>query len=74
VQEREAHLIGLREEYELAVVAAAGEERAAHAALFGGITPRHPDWRADEQAEYSARLERWRAASHALVEALDRLR
>jgi uncharacterized protein YukE len=67
-------LIGLREEYELAVVAAAAEERAAHAALFGGITPRHRDWRADEQAEYAARLERWRAASRALVEALDRLR
>jgi uncharacterized protein YukE len=72
VQEREAHLIDLREECELAVVAAAAEERAAHAALFGGITPLHPDWRADEQAEHAARLERWRAASHALVEALDR--
>jgi hypothetical protein len=55
---------------EQAVLAAAREERAAHAALINGISPQHPDWSDDEEAAYRARLRRWQAASRAVVEAL----
>jgi uncharacterized protein YukE len=53
-------------------MAAAREERAAHAALQQGIKPLHPSWCEDDEEPYQARLARWRTASRALVDALDR--
>ena len=58
---------------ERAVMAAAREERAAHAALREGIKPGDPDWTESNEDAYQARLARWRAASHVLVDALNRL-
>jgi uncharacterized protein YukE len=57
---------------EQAVMAAAREERAAHAALQEGIKPVHPSWTESDEEAYEARLARWRAASRALVDALNR--
>jgi len=62
-----------REEREQAVLAAAREERTAHTALVKGIRPQHPNWSEDDEEGYQARLTRWRAASHALADALHRL-
>jgi uncharacterized protein YukE len=58
-------------EYERTVAAAARRERAARSALNRGLTPAHPDWTPSDRKSYEARLARWRAASHALVEALN---
>ena len=58
---------------EQAVMAAAREERAAHAALQEGIRPGDPDWTESNEEAYQARLARWRAASHFLVDALNRV-
>ena len=63
-----------RENCEQAVMAAAREERAAHAALQQGIKPLHPSWCEDDEEAYQARLARWRTASRALVDALNRTR
>jgi uncharacterized protein YukE len=63
-----------RENCEQAVMAAAREERAAHAALQQGIKPLHPSWCEDDEEAYQARLARWRTASRALVDALNRAR
>ena len=57
---------------EQAVMAAAGEERAARAALQKGIKPFYPSWTASDEVAYEARLARWQAASRALVDALNR--
>ena len=57
---------------EQAVLAAAREERAAHAALQKGIKPLYPSWTESDEAAYEARLARWQAASRALVDALNR--
>ena len=54
-------------------MAAAREERAAHAALQKGIKPSDPDWTESNEEAYQARLARWRAASHVLVDALNRV-
>lgn len=54
-------------------MAAAREERAAHAALQEGIRPGDPDWTESNEEAYQARLARWRAASHVLVDALNRV-
>jgi len=56
---------------EQAVMAAAREERAAHAALREGIKPGDPDWTESNEETYQARLGRWRAASRTLVDALN---
>jgi uncharacterized protein YukE len=58
---------------EQAVMAAAREERAAHAALQQGVNPIHPSWTEGDQEAYEARLARWRAASRVLVDALNRV-
>ena len=58
---------------ELAVMAAAREERAAHAALQKGIKPGDPDWTESSEEAYQGRLARWRAASRVLVDALNRV-
>ena len=58
---------------EQAVLAAAREERAAHAALREGIKPGDPDWTENNEEAYQARLARWRAASRVLVDALNRV-
>lgn len=55
------------------VVVAAQEEREAHKARLEGRGPIDRDWSPEEAASYRLRLERWRSASRALVEALDRL-
>ena len=60
-------------ECERDVMAAAREERAAHAALQEGIRPGDPDWTESNEEAYQARLARWRAASHVLVDALNRV-
>lgn len=57
---------------EEAVAAAAREEQEARAELKRGVTPSHPNWAPEHQESFSKRLERWQAASHALVEALNR--
>ena len=54
-------------------MAAAREERAAHAALQEGIKPGDPDWTESNKEAYQARLARWRAASRVLVDALNRV-
>jgi uncharacterized protein YukE len=59
---------------EQAVMAAARKERAAHAALHEGINPLHPSWTESDEEAYEARLAHWRAASRALVDALNRLK
>jgi uncharacterized protein YukE len=58
---------------EQAVMAAAREERAAHAALQESIKPGDPDWTESNEEAYQARLARWRAASRILVDALNRV-
>jgi uncharacterized protein YukE len=58
--------------YEQAVMTAAGEERAARAALQEGIKPFYPSWTESDEAAHEARLARWQAASRALVDALNR--
>jgi uncharacterized protein YukE len=58
---------------EQTVMAAARKERAAYAALQESIKPHHPSWTESDEEEYEARLEQWRAASRALVDALNRL-
>jgi hypothetical protein len=58
-------------ECERTVAAAARRERAARWALNRGLSPGHPDWTPSARESYEARLARWRAASHALVEALN---
>jgi uncharacterized protein YukE len=63
-----------RRDREQAVMAAAREERAAHAALREGIKPIHPGWTESDQEAYEARLARWRATSRTLVDALNRAR
>jgi hypothetical protein len=55
------------------VVLAAQEERDAHNALLMGRGPMNADWSPEETASYRLRLDHWRRASHALVDALDRL-
>ena len=62
------------ENCEQAVMAAAREERAAHAALQEGIKPLHPNWCENDEEAYQARLANWRTASRALVDALNRTR
>jgi uncharacterized protein YukE len=57
---------------EQAVMAAAKEERAAHAALQRGIKPLHPSWTESDESAYQDRLARWQAASRILVDALNR--
>lgn len=57
---------------EQAVMAAAREERAAHAALQKGIKPSDPGWTESDEEAYQARFARWRAASRVLVDALNR--
>jgi uncharacterized protein YukE len=52
---------------------AASDERAAHRALLEGMRPGDLSWDPSEDAAYRERLDRWRAASQALVDALDRL-
>ena len=52
-------------------MAAAREERAAHAALHEGIKPGDPDWTESNEEAYQARLAYWRAASRVLVDALN---
>jgi hypothetical protein len=52
---------------------AASEERAAHRALLEGMRPGDLYWDPSEDSAYRERLDRWRAASQVLVEALDRL-
>jgi uncharacterized protein YukE len=59
---------------EQAVMAAARKERAAHAVLREAITPLHPRWTERDHEAYEARLAHWRAASRALVDALNRLK
>jgi hypothetical protein len=54
-------------------MAAAREERAAHAALQEGIKPGDPDWTESDEETYQTRLARWRAASRVLVDALNRV-
>ena len=54
-------------------MAAAREERAAHAALQEGIKPGDRDWTESNKEAYQARLARWRAASRVLVDALNRV-
>jgi hypothetical protein len=61
------------EECKQDVVIAAQEEREAYKALTEARGPMDPDWSPDETRAYRARLDRWRNASQALVEALDRL-
>ena len=63
-----------RENWEQEVMAAAREERAAHAALQRGVKPLHPNWCEDDEEAYQARLARWRTASRVLVRALNRVR
>jgi uncharacterized protein YukE len=58
---------------EQAVMAAARDERAAHAALHEGIKPGDPDWTESNKEAYQARLARWRAASRVLVDALNQV-
>jgi uncharacterized protein YukE len=55
------------------VATAAQEEREAHGALLEVRRPLDRDWSPEERAAYRLRLDRWRTASQALVEALDRL-
>jgi uncharacterized protein YukE len=57
---------------EQAVMAAAREERAAHAALQKGVKPGDPGWARSDEEAYEARFARWRAASRVLVDALNR--
>jgi hypothetical protein len=52
---------------------AANDERAAHKALLDGMRPGDLDWDPSEDEAYLERLDRWRTASQALVDALDRL-
>jgi hypothetical protein len=52
-------------------MAAASDERAAHAALHEGIKPGDPDWTESNEKAYQARLAYWRAASRILVDALN---
>jgi uncharacterized protein YukE len=54
-------------------MAAAREERAAHAALQEGIKPGDQGWTERNEESYQARLARWRAASRALVDSLNRV-
>jgi hypothetical protein len=58
---------------EQAVMAAAREERVAHAALEEGVKPGDPHWTESNDEAYQARLSRWRAASRLLVDALNRV-
>jgi uncharacterized protein YukE len=62
-----------RRQCERAVRIAASEERAAHRALLEGMRPGDPSWDPSEDEAYHGRLARWRAASQALVDALDHL-
>jgi hypothetical protein len=62
-----------RRQCERAVRIAANDERAAHKALLDGMRPGDLDWDPSEDRAYRARLARWRSASQALVDALDRL-
>lgn len=62
-----------RRQYERAVRIAASEERAAHRALLESMRPGDLYWDPSEDEAYGERLARWRAASQALVDALDRL-
>jgi uncharacterized protein YukE len=55
------------------VVVAGQEEREAHKSLVEGRGPLDRDWSPQEVTRYRLRLDRWRNASRALVEALDRL-
>jgi uncharacterized protein YukE len=61
-----------RRDCEQAVMAAARDERAAHADLRKGIKPLDPGWTEQDKDAYDARLARWRSASRALVDALNR--
>ena len=62
----------VRDEWEQAVAEAAREERAARAALDRASTPARRDRTPEAQTEYDTRLDRWRLASRALVDALKR--
>ena len=62
-----------RRQCERAVRIAANDERAAHRALLDGMRPGDLDWDPSEDQAYRTRLARWRSASQALVDALDRL-
>ena len=48
---------------EQAVMAAAREERVAHAALEEGVKPGDPHWTESNDEAYQARLSRWRAVA-----------
>jgi uncharacterized protein YukE len=61
-----------RRDCEQAVMAAARDERAAHADLRKGLKPLDPNWTEKDKDAYEARSARWRAASRALVDALNR--
>jgi uncharacterized protein YukE len=63
----------LRRQCERAVRIAASEERVAHKSLLEGMRPGDVHWNPSEDHAYRARLGRWRTASQALVDALDRL-
>jgi hypothetical protein len=62
-----------RRQCERAVRIAASEERTAHRALLEGMRPGELYWDRSEDPAYRERLDRWRAASQALVDTLDRL-
>jgi hypothetical protein len=73
VQHEVAQMSDPRRQCERAVRVAANDERAAHKALLDGMRPGDLDWDPSEDEAYLKRLERWRTASQALVDALDRL-
>ena len=45
---------------------AAQEVADAHNAIIEGVTPKHPNWCANDQDEYEARFSRWHATTRAL--------
>ncbi len=38
----------------------------AHRRVIAGVTPKHPEWCATDQEEYSARFSRWHTATRAI--------
>jgi hypothetical protein len=73
IQHEVAQMSDPRRQCERAVRVAANDERTAHKALLDGMRPGDLDWDPSEDQAYRARLARWRTASQALVDALDRL-
>lgn len=53
-------------------VEAAHAVTEAHTAVIEGVTPKHPNWCADDNDAYSARFSRWHATTRALRAALAR--